>query len=131
VFDPIRQIEVVATPEERVRQNLIQQMLNLEYPPGLIAIEKALEGLPERRLDLLVYQKIDDQLRPLLLVECKAHALTQKAFDQLIGYNHHIRAPYLLLANQHELRFSWYDGKSYQTKGGIPSYSSLVNLSEL
>lgn len=122
LYDPIRKLWVAATPEEKVRQSILKQMLELGYPESLIAVEKA--ELPGRRVDILVYQKTGDELQPFLLVECKAHPLTQAVLNQVIGYNHHIQAPYIAIANQHEVRSGWFDGSVYRFKQGIPVYET-------
>ncbi len=41
IFDPIRRKSVADTPEERVRQALLSQMIGpLGFPKGLLAVEK-------------------------------------------------------------------------------------------
>lgn len=113
VFDPLRQVWVAATPEEIVRQTWIQRMLGqLKFPRELIAVEKELKALPHlieeksvlptRRIDLLVYMKT---MKPLLLIECKEAGLTQDALDQVISYNHYVKAPFVAIVNQNEIRF--------------------------
>lgn len=78
LFDPIRQKEVPATPEERVRQATIRFLIDeVKVPQNLIAVEFALstvEPKTDDRVDLLVQDfKVSGNLkRPWLLVECKA-----------------------------------------------------------
>lgn len=78
---------MAATPEEYVRQEILQLMLQLGYPSSYIAVEKDLAALlctqntffPDRRADIVCYTKQPSKgLRPLLIVECKAIPLTQK-----------------------------------------------------
>ena len=87
LYDPVRRREVADTPEERVRQALLHQMLQvLAFPRGLISVETLLEGT-QRRADILVHRVEGDALRPLLLVECKAEKCDEAALAQAVGYN--------------------------------------------
>ncbi len=100
VFDVVRHQWVAATPEEIVRQQWIQKMIQeLGYPKEYIAVEKEL-SLTMRRADILVYSRA---CAPLLLMECKAEALTHADLDQVIGYNATIQAPYLALVNAQQM----------------------------
>jgi len=133
LHDPIRKSWVEATPEEQVRQHLIQQLIKLGYPPALMVVEKALSELPHlkgrsdvplRRIDVLCYAK-RDSLHPLLLVECKAEPLSKKAERQLIGYNAFVGAPYIALVNGQEARFGVLEGGEWQFRSGLMPYGSL------
>ena len=74
------------------------------------------------RADAVVY---DQQMHPLLIIECKAESvpLTQKTLDQAINYNRKLNVPYLLLYN---------GAQSYLVHGnniytsGLPRYSDLL-----
>ena len=71
IFDSIRRKYIVLTPEEWVRQNLIQYLIQEKnYPAGLIGVEKSLvqNGL-KRRSDIILF---DRNQKAQLLVECKA-----------------------------------------------------------
>ena len=46
IFDPLRKKWIVLTPEEWVRQNFVQYLLQVKnYPSSLIAIEKEIKPL--------------------------------------------------------------------------------------
>jgi hypothetical protein len=134
---------VEALPEERVRQALIRLMTEqLGYPRELLVIERALHqfphlalqstrSLPRRRADLVCYGKgihPDFPLYPLLLVECKAVPLTSKAIQQLTGYNHYLRAPFVALCNANEVKSGYFDPirKGYVFVDKLPSYRELL-----
>jgi len=96
-------------PEEKIRQGFIRFLEENKVPASLMVIEKTLSELPHlfeeaslplRRIDLLVYKKQEDKLLPLLLVECKAKELSEKALHQVLGYNFYIKAPYIALVSQ-------------------------------
>jgi len=112
-YDSFRSKYVVASPEEMVRQKLLSMMVNdLGFPKDLIAVERELallphlkgkKGLPKRRSDILCFAKgihKDHTLFPLLLIECKEGDLTKDAFEQVLGYNHYVQAPYVALAGK-------------------------------
>jgi len=135
VFDPIRECWVRATPEELVRQRLIQKMIGLlGYPKGLLSVEKPLKDLThlagvavsERRIDLLCYAKLEALLYPLLLIECKAVPLTEQGIDQLMGYNHHVGAPFIAAANAEEVRFAYREGADYRFCSFLPPFKELI-----
>lgn len=93
----IRNIEVAATPEERVRQALLRLMVHeLGYPKSGFVVERCLSafGGPERRLDILFFR----QDKPDLLIECKKDKIDDKAMAQVLGYNHYIGAKEVALA---------------------------------
>ncbi len=100
IFDEVRKKYLVLTPEEWVRQNLIQFLIHeKQVPMGLIAIEKGLKvNTLTKRTDILVYRK-DGQ--PGLLVECKAPTvkITQDVFEQIARYNMSLNVPLLIVSN--------------------------------
>jgi hypothetical protein len=100
IFDEIRKKFVILTPEEWVRQHVIQFLIQEKgYPKHLIAVEKQLKiNDLVKRFDILVY---DSQAKPLVLVECKAPKITinQATFDQIAQYNMEVDATYLMLTN--------------------------------
>jgi len=143
VYDIIRKQWVTALPEEVMRQKLIRLMVNdLGYPPSLIAVEKELASLSylkaddlgqlKRRMDIICFAKDihpEHKLYPLLVIECKREKLTQSALDQVLGYNHYIRAFYIAIASPDELKTFWYsrlDGE-YKSVDFLPSYKELLN----
>lgn len=100
IFDPIRRKYLVLTPEEWVRQHLVNYLLcYLGYPKGLLTTETGLlyNGM-QRRSDLLVRNKSGN---PHLLAECKAPdvPINQQVFRQISAYNQTLQAPLLLLTN--------------------------------
>jgi hypothetical protein len=101
VFDPLRRIEVILTPEEWVRQHFVAHLVkDLGYPAGLIGNEVgiSLNGL-RRRCDSVVWSSADGS--PLMLIEYKAPSvkISQKVFEQIIRYNMVFHAPYLIVSN--------------------------------
>ena len=100
IFDPIRKKEVVLTPEELLRQLLLQYLLQEKgYPAHRIRSEVGIElnGL-KKRCDIVVY---DADVRPWMVVECKSPkvAITQAVFEQASRYNLQLKAPFLAVSN--------------------------------
>lgn len=137
IYCPVRKIEVEDQPEERVRQKLVKTMVqSLGYPLSGISIEKSLRQMPhisgpvpDCRVDILVYAPgihPDYPLYPLLIIECKAQAIKEDAFQQVIGYNHYCGAPYFALAGADEFKMGWWEENSLKTIPFLPSYQQLL-----
>lgn len=128
VYDRLRRKWVALTPEEWVRQNFVEFLVNYRrFQPSLMANEVVvnLNGL-SRRCDTVVY---DRRLRPCVIVEYKrpSVAVSQRVFDQIARYNLVLRAPWLIVSNglhHYCCRFGA-DG-SYNYSGDIPFYEDLV-----
>jgi hypothetical protein len=100
IFDEIRKKFVIKTPEEWVRQHVVQFLLQQKkYPKSLINVEKVLKinGLT-KRYDVVVFNN-DGSIG--ILVECKAPEIkiTQSTFDQIARYNITMKANYLMVTN--------------------------------
>lgn len=100
IFDPSRKLWVRLTPEEWVRQNIIQYLLQaMHYPSSLIAIEKELQlGELKKRFDILVYDK---NHLPWMMIECKSMdvPLDDRVLSQVLRYHIAIPVPYLVITN--------------------------------
>lgn len=104
VYDPVRKKWLVLTPEEHVRQYLLQYFINtLQYPSSLIAVEKQITlGHLNKRFDIVVYNRNHD---PWLLAECKAPEvpINNITLNQLLQYHNSLQCNYWLLSNGHQL----------------------------
>ncbi len=125
IFDAFRKKYVVLTPEEWVRQNVLEYLVqNKNYPRGWIAVEKEIDlnGL-KRRYDALVYTP---EGNVWLLIEFKAPhiAITEEVFKQISAYNFKIKAPSLLVSNGLQHFFAQIDLKkqTYRFLKEIPNY---------
>lgn len=100
IFDEIRKKYLVLTPEEWVRQHVVQFLIQEKsYPAGRIALETGLQvNQLQRRSDLVVY---DENAQPFIIVECKAASvkITQTVFEQIAAYNIRFKAPLLFVTN--------------------------------
>lgn len=127
ILDKLRKKYLVLTPEEWVRQNIIQYLIHEKgFPAGLISSEAGLKvNMLKRRYDVLVYSK---DRSPLMLVECKAPdvAITQKVIDQIVAYNSKILAPYMLISNGMQHFFLKRNNEGvFLFKPQLPEYNNM------
>ena len=102
IFDPLRKKWVSLTPEEWVRQNILQYLVQTcNYTSALIAIEKSIQlGELTKRFDILIYK----QDKPWMIIECKEPnvQINDKTISQLYQYQQVLEAEYLFASNGHE-----------------------------
>lgn len=100
IFDPVRRIWAVLTPEEWVRQNFLQYLIQVRgFSPSLMAVEKQIQlGELNKRCDIVVYNK---EGNPYMIVECKEmeQHLNEQVFNQILRYNMSIPSRYLVITN--------------------------------
>jgi hypothetical protein len=100
IFDEIRKKFIILTPEEWVRQHVVQFLLLFKnYPKSYINVEKLIKiNDLNKRYDIVVYQPNGELF---LLIECKAPEvkITQQTFDQIARYNLVLKAKYLMVSN--------------------------------
>lgn len=125
IFDEIRKKFIILTPEEWVRQNVIQFLLvEKKYPKSLINVEKVLiiNDL-RKRYDVVVFNP-DGSI--FILIECKAPEIktAQATFDQIARYNMTLKAEFLMVTNGHNHYFCQMDfeNEKYQFLKELPDY---------
>jgi hypothetical protein len=99
IFDPIRKKFVLLTPEEWVRQHVIQDLLDKGISKTRLSIEKQFEVMgQQKRFDVVV---AGSNASIALLIECKAPEvpITQATFDQIARYQLALNANYLMVTN--------------------------------
>lgn len=100
LFDPLRKFWVQLTPEEWVRQNFIQYLIQIQkIPASWIAIEKEIQlGELKKRFDLLVYK---EGQHPWMLIECKAEnvELTRTVLEQVLRYSISVPVTSIVITN--------------------------------
>jgi hypothetical protein len=100
IFDVIRKDYVALTPEEWVRQHVINVLINYKkYPKSLFSVERGLKvNQTAKRTDLIIF---DQKMRPFLLIECKApeEKIDEKVLRQALIYNLDKKAPYISITN--------------------------------
>lgn len=99
IFDELRKQWVRLTPEEWVRQNMLQYLVQVKkYPASLIAIEKEIAvGELKKRFDILVYK----DAHPWMIIECKEMnvAMDEAVLKQVLNYNIRLQTPFVVITN--------------------------------
>ena len=127
IFDEIRKKFIILTPEEWVRQHVVQFLLEeKKYPKPLINVEKVLKvnGL-RKRYDVVVFNS-DGSI--FILIECKAPQIkiTQTTFDQIARYNMTMKAQFLMVTNglNHYFCKMDFENEKYVFLENLPNYNS-------
>ena len=128
IFDVIRRRYVALTPEEWVRQRLVNFLLAQKgYPQALMAneVQVQLNGT-KTRCDTVLYRR---DLTARMIIEYKAPEveITQKVFDQITRYNMVLKVDYLIVSNgiRHYCCRMDYERNGYTFLQDIPDYTSL------
>jgi hypothetical protein len=125
IFDGIRKKYIVLTPEEWVRQHLINYFINhLQYPKTLIQVERGLQyNRLQKRSDIVVF---DRSGKPWMIIECKSPEvqLDQNSIEQVAVYNSDVKAKYVSVSNglRHICYEAVADVKSVVLMDDFPEY---------
>ncbi len=99
IFDACRKIWVILSPEEWVRQNFLQYLVQeKKYPAALIAVEREIAlGDTRKRFDIVVFKNT----QPWMVIECKEMdvPLSEAVIAQILNYNITLQAQYLVITN--------------------------------
>lgn len=128
VFDPLRRIYCLLTPEEEVRQKALYLLVeHLHVPAGLVAVEYSVKvnGL-DKRCDAVVFDK---EGSPLMILECKAEkvALSQNTLDQAVRYFSALHSPYLMLFNGNSCYCFKAENGSLVALDHLPTYQEMTD----
>lgn len=120
IFDEVRKKWVILTPEEWVRQNYIQYLIQeIKVPASLIAVEKQIRlNDITKRCDIIVYKNS----KPWMIVECKEQyvAINENTLQQILGYNQQLNVHFLVLTNGNSTFV--FDTKNQQLQNSIPLF---------
>lgn len=126
IFDPVRKKFIHLTPEEWVRQHVLQFLIQTKgYPSSLINVEKEIKIYDtKKRYDIVVFNS-DGSI--FLVVECKrpSVAITQATFDQIARYNLLLKAELLMVTNglQHYYCAMDFEQERYHFLKELPNYN--------
>ena len=125
VFDSIRKKWLKLVPEEWVRLNCIEFLINeKKISRSLISVEKEfkLNNL-KKRFDIVVFNKKGEIY---LLVECKAPnvKLSQSVFNQITKYNLVLKSKFLMISNgiNHYFFTMNFESQKIEFLKELPSY---------
>jgi len=128
IFDAVRKKYLKLQPEEWVRQNFIQYLVqDKKYPISLIEVEKGLKyNELQKRADVVLNSSLG---KPIVLVECKAPSvkISQDTFEQVAVYNTVFKVPYLIVTNgmEHYCAKINFEENSFEFLEEIPDYKEL------
>ena len=126
-YDPLRKKNVAATPEERVRQWFIRELLDTAKVPAHLMMSEAgfRFGDKQYRADVLVYGR-DGQ--PLAVVECKRPDVTIDAgvAEQAMRYNAVLSVRFIFLTNGNSTFAFRRENGTFKPMGHIPSFEEMI-----
>ena len=126
IFDFTRKKNLILTPEEWVRQNIVSYLTNdLNYPKGLIKTESSIKyNNLKKRSDIIVR---DRKMGFYLLVECKSYKLkiNKDFFKQVSIYNKIYKSRYIMISNgmDHYVCEFFSKEKKYKFLKSIPVFT--------
>ena len=122
IFDELRKQWVRLSPEEWVRQNILQYFLQvMNIPASLIAVEREIKiGELRKRFDILVYKSAS----PWLMVECKEMnvPIDEAVLKQVLHYNTGIQVPYVMVTNGNISYAFEINEQGIHTLGKLPDF---------
>lgn len=126
VWDELRGLYLVLTPEEWVRRHLVGYLASgCGVAAQRIVQEYAvtLNGQPQRA-DVVV---VGDRAEPILLAECKAPdvRIDERTFSQAVRYNSVLGARYIVLTNGLKHYCSEFRDGRYYPLQGFPDLSDV------
>lgn len=127
LYDPLRRKAVADTPEERVRQWFIAELLGTSgVPAHLMMSEAGLQfGGKKYRADILVY---DRSGAPVAVVECKRPdvPLTEAVARQALRYDMVLSVRWIILTNGGSTLAFVRRGGSFVPSPVIPDFNSMI-----
>ena len=108
IYDPLRKKHVAVTPEEQVRQKMIEflhtkckwplGLMNSEVEISLSDVNSSFTSETKYRCDIVCYDK---NVVPQIVVECKAPdiKITQKTFNQIWKYAIILKTNWVIVTN--------------------------------
>ena len=130
LYDKTREKLVAYTPEEQVRQSLVNWLIEtLKVPEYMIKTEFALSNLSPKengRLDIVVANpKSADLKEPWLVAECKAGKTNLQSLEaQVNKYLKIVKPLYIILAIGSEWHFLSKAGNAYASIAEIPEFTA-------
>ena len=135
-LDPIRNKLIHITPEETVRQRVIQYLIETGVPSEMIDVEEHLShyGIDSnKRADIVVraYENENNSLVPIMVIECKAPnvAIGYKEQEQVFEYADLIGADFVVVTNGRYNYCYHYNQKDdkYEAIENFPTYEELLS----
>ena len=139
IFDKTKQLLRIATPEEEIRQRVIEFLHDKMLIPYKaieteIPVSYFVQGA-KGRMDILIYGLKEGLRYPIMVIECKSvniH-LTEEVYTQAKNYSEIIDIPLLMVTNGTEADIlSWnYNTNMYEAIEYFPTYDELCRPDKL
>ncbi|MFU0824066.1 type I restriction enzyme HsdR N-terminal domain-containing protein [Clostridium sp.] len=136
IFDPIREILIIETPEEIVRQKFIRYLIEeLKVPKNKIGVEVPMTYFKKGargRADILVYGEDEEGYNvPIIIVECKAPGipLVDEVWFQAYKYDNILGAGFIIITNGDYTYAAVWDevDKEYHYIEELPKYEDFIS----
>jgi len=115
IFAPLKDKYLIATPEEKVRQNIICKLVNhygyrLDQMGQEIKVSNSQRGQGKASADIVIWKSKEDKLQKknaFIVVECKAENISIKEEDYFQGLNYATwaRAKFFITTNEKTNKF--------------------------
>lgn len=127
IWDPLRRKEVALTPEEKVRQWFIAEVLSkaMKVPMHMMSSEVQFSyGSKKYRADILI---LDRNARRLAVVECKRPDVVIDAavLEQALRYNNSLDVGYIMLTNGHSTVVCRRNVNGFEQIASLPDYATM------
>jgi hypothetical protein len=127
IFDEVRKKWITLTPEEWVRQNFIQYLVQVKnYPSSIIAVEKEIQlGELRKRCDIVVYKSHE----PWMIIECKEQtvSLSDSVIQQILRYNISLKVKILVVTNGESTYAAQLDDGKIISLNELPLWNEKIN----
>lgn len=133
IYDPVREKFVQLTPEEKVRQQTLQFMMDyLEIPINKLGVELSLNSLGDvgnrKRIDICVF---NDENKAVAIVECKADYIGYKEapYQQAIDYVTSLGVYRYFVVDGYDIIGYYYNAKleQFEKLEELPTYPDMLN----
>lgn len=136
IYDEIRQREVLCTPEEIVRQQVLRYLIEeLEVPKHMLDEEVALTYYKidsVRRPDILILKKDESKgdAVPLAVIECKRKGtfITKEIVEQTLFYADNLECDYAMITDGVITDVAYFDSETgkYVSIEKLPKYQDML-----
>lgn len=134
-LDPVRYKQVLVTPEETVRQDILQYLLDdVGVPPHKILVEVPLDRFKKYargRADIVitVSNPEDEDQKVLCIIECKRANIdiTDQTFEQARAYAEICDAEYIICTNGEREEAYQLKNDEYVLLNKTPTYLQMLN----
>lgn len=135
-LDSCRKKLIPVTPEETIRQQMIQFLIKeLDVPQSMIDTEVILKkyGInSNERIDIVINERVaDNLLESIALIECKSNItpLTTRVFEQAVKYADKCEINYIFISNGIEINAFHYNENEerYIPLLTLPTYNQMIH----